>query len=90
MKVVLTCGRVASHAIVRRIEGYHGRQKGEKEDVNQLLPLSHTCMFSLELPHYTTLEAITDRITYAMVHCADIDTDSARRSVYRILCSALL
>lgn len=30
-----------------RIEPYHGRQQGAKEDVNQLLPLSHTCMFSL-------------------------------------------
>lgn len=38
------------------------------------------CLFTTqELPQYTTLEAMTERVTYAMIHCADIDTDSARR-----------
>ncbi len=36
-------------------------------DVNRMLPISHTCFFSIELPAYTTLDAMTDRVSFAMV-----------------------
>jgi len=48
-------------------------------DVNKMLPVSHTCFCSLELPRYTNLDAIVDRLTYAMQNCAVIDGDSARQ-----------
>jgi hypothetical protein len=34
---------------------------------NDMLPVSHTCFFTIDLPEYTTLEACTAKITYAMV-----------------------
>jgi hypothetical protein len=34
---------------------------------NDMLPVSHTCFFTIDLPEYTTLEAITAKVTYAMV-----------------------
>jgi hypothetical protein len=32
-----------------------------------MLPITHTCYFSIELPDYSTLEIMTERITFAMV-----------------------
>ncbi len=39
------------------------------ENVDRMLPIAHTCFFSIELPAYTTLDAITDRVSFAMVWC---------------------
>jgi hypothetical protein len=51
------------------------------------LPISHTCFFSLELPRYSSLEIMHEKILYAITHCIAIDADdtsvaqdAARRS----------
>jgi len=55
----------------------HSREDSAK-DVNKMLPITHTCFFSLELPKYTNLDAMTDRMTYAMMTSTEIDGDGAQ------------
>jgi len=61
-----------------RLENYRGAKTDENKQ-DMLLPVSHTCMFSLELPKYSTLDIMTERVTFAMVHCAVIDGDGLSR-----------
>lgn len=42
---------------------------------NSSFPKSHTCFFTVDIPEYTTLEAMTDRMRYAIENCTAIDTD---------------
>jgi len=46
-------------------------------DVNKALPISHTCFFSVEMPMYTSLDAMTSRIRLAMDSTGVIDGDSS-------------
>eukprot|EP00455_Lapot_gusevi_P053295 TRINITY_DN828_c0_g1_i6.p1 TRINITY_DN828_c0_g1~~TRINITY_DN828_c0_g1_i6.p1 ORF type:complete len:913 (+),score=475.06 TRINITY_DN828_c0_g1_i6:344-2740(+) len=46
--------------------------------LDDMLPITHTCFFSIELPRYSTLDIMTERITYAMVNCSAIDGDGAQ------------
>lgn len=48
-------------------------------DVNRMLPVAHTCFFSLDLPPYTTLEAMTDRVLFAALNTDAIDADGSAR-----------
>mmetsp|Transcript_7887 Transcript_7887/g.7758 ORF Transcript_7887/g.7758 Transcript_7887/m.7758 type:complete len:270 (-) Transcript_7887:37-846(-) len=43
--------------------------------VNNYLPISHTCFFTIDLPPYTTKEAMKSKLLYAVTHCTDIDLD---------------
>jgi len=61
-----------------KIQPYRARSQGA--DVNKFLPVTHTCFFSIEMPAYTSLDAMTDRIRYSMLNCAAIDGDSARQN----------
>jgi hypothetical protein len=38
-------------------------------DVNTYLPVAHTCFFQLDLPAYTTKEAMRTKLVYAITHC---------------------
>lgn len=38
-------------------------------------PVSHTCFFSLELPRYSTLEIMKEKLRYAIFNCEAIDGD---------------
>ena len=38
-------------------------------------PVAHTCFFSLELPSYSSLEVMKDKLRYAIFNCWAIDTD---------------
>jgi hypothetical protein len=39
----------------------------------------YVCVLQIELPRYTTLEAMTERMRYAMMHSNFIDADGARQ-----------
>ena len=39
------------------------------------LPVSHTCFFSLELPAYSCLEVMKEKLRYAIFNCQAIDGD---------------
>ena len=43
--------------------------------VDQYLPVSHTCFMSLELPRYSSLEIMRDKLKYAIFNCQAIDGD---------------
>jgi hypothetical protein len=43
--------------------------------VNNYMPVSHTCFFTLDLPAYTTKEAMEQKLLYAITHCTAIDLD---------------
>ena len=45
--------------------------------VNNYMPVSHTCFFTLDLPAYTTKEAMRVKLTYAITHCTAIDLDGS-------------
>ena len=45
--------------------------------VNNYMPVSHTCFFTLDLPAYTTKEAMQQKLLYAITHCTAIDLDGA-------------
>ena len=36
---------------------------------------AHTCFFSIDLPEYTSLEVMQERLLYAITECRVIDTD---------------
>ena len=45
------------------------------DNVDGMLPVSHTCFFSLELPRYSSLELMKTRLRYAIHNCTAIDGD---------------
>jgi hypothetical protein len=45
--------------------------------VNNYMPISHTCFFTLDLPAYTSKEAMRQKLTYAITHCTAIDLDGS-------------
>lgn len=40
-----------------------------------MLPVAHTCFFSLDLPPYSSYEVTRSKILYAIVNCQAIDAD---------------
>ncbi|CAF3325918.1 unnamed protein product [Rotaria socialis] len=44
-------------------------------NVDETLPKSHTCYFTLDLPPYSTKEIMYERLNYAITYCSSIDTD---------------
>ena len=48
---------------------------GGKQNVDLLLPRSHTCFFSLQLPPYSALEIMKERFLYAFNNTASMDRD---------------
>ncbi|CAF0926116.1 unnamed protein product [Rotaria sordida] len=45
------------------------------EEVDKVLPRSHTCFFAIDLPEYSTTEIMYERLSYAITHCSSIDGD---------------
>ena len=61
-------GRLSQRFIVSDL----GRQEG---DANTRLPTASTCFFDLHLPRYTSADALTERLKYAIYNCRGIDLD---------------
>ena len=38
-------------------------------DANMMLPVAHTCFFSIELPRYTSYEILKAKLLYAITNC---------------------
>ncbi len=47
-----------------------------------MLPVAHTCFFSIELPKYSVYEILRDKLKYAITHCQAIDTDGRAFDVW--------
>ena len=54
--------------------------------IDRQLPSSHTCGFALELPAYSSLDIMVERVLYAINHCSEVDADGgmARTGNYRV------
>jgi len=48
---------------------------GSGADRDGMLPVAHTCFFSLDLPPYSSYEVTRSKILYAIVNCQAIDAD---------------
>jgi len=48
---------------------------GDSHNVDMLLPRSHTCFFSLQLPPYSAMEIMKERFLYAFNNTASMDRD---------------
>jgi len=46
------------------------------DNIDQFLPISHTCFFQLELPRYSSLDIMHQKILYAITHCTAVDGDN--------------
>jgi len=40
-----------------------------------MLPSSHTCFFTLDLPNYSSIDVLRNKLLYAINNCVSIDTD---------------
>jgi hypothetical protein len=49
--------------------------KANQAEIDQQLPISHTCGFALELPAYSNVNIMTERILYAVRNTGAIDAD---------------
>jgi hypothetical protein len=50
-------------------------QSFNKSPADSYFPLAHTCFFSIELPRYSSLEVMRDKLLYAIFNCEAIDGD---------------
>lgn len=45
--------------------------------VNNFMPVTHTCFFTIDLPAYTNKESMKQKLLYAITHCTAIDLDGS-------------
>ncbi|CAF3947497.1 unnamed protein product, partial [Rotaria sordida] len=50
-------------------------------ETDQMLPRAHTCFFILDLPEYSTIEIMYERLNYAITNCSSIDADGMMNDV---------
>ena len=50
-------------------------QSFNRSPADSYFPVAHTCFFSLELPAYSTLTIMTEKLRYAIFNCMAIDGD---------------
>lgn len=50
-------------------------------DPNNSLPRAATCFFAIELPEYSSVDVLREKLLYAIENCLDIDTDFRARDV---------
>ncbi|CAF2939168.1 unnamed protein product [Rotaria sp. Silwood2] len=58
----------SSKFIINTYDVYQG-------EVDQVLPRSHTCFFTIDLPAYSTTDIMYERLNYAITCCSSIDGD---------------
>lgn len=52
-----------------------------KSPADNYFPLAHTCFFSIELPRYSTLEIMREKLLYAIFNCEAIDGDDTATGI---------
>lgn len=50
-------------------------QSFNKHPPDAYYPVAHTCFFSLDLPRYSSLELMREKLRYAIFNCEAIDAD---------------
>ena len=56
-------------------------QSFNKQPADAYYPVAHTCFFSLELPRYSSLELMKQKLRYAIFNCEAIDGDDTSTGV---------
>ena len=59
------------------------RLRVQASRADMFLPVGHTCFFTIDLPRYSSLRVLREKLLYAITHCTVIDADNtsaARRS----------
>jgi len=56
--------------------------KKASADPDMMLPVAHTCFFSIELPKYSSYELLRDKLKYAITNCQAIDTDGRAYDIW--------
>jgi len=54
----------------------HTLSQSRGKNPDDYLPVAHTCFFQLELPEYSSIEVMFQRMMYACTHCTSIDGDN--------------
>ncbi len=71
-RLPLTAGGFSSQF---RIQGF------DQSPADSYFPVAHTCFFSLELPAYSTLNIMKQKLLYAIFNCVAIDGDDTGAGV---------
>jgi hypothetical protein len=58
----------------------HSKSNQNSANVNNYLPDTHTCFFTLDLPRYTSMETLYNKMLYAIVNCVSVDGDGSLNS----------
>jgi len=53
----------------------HPASQALGKNPDDYLPVAHTCFFQLELPEYSNMETMYQKIMFACTHCSSIDGD---------------
>ncbi|CAF1248084.1 unnamed protein product [Rotaria sordida] len=53
----------------------------DNQVADKMLPRSHTCFFTLDLPEYSTTDIMYERLNYAFTNCPSIDGDGIMNDV---------
>ncbi len=48
----------------------------QKKNPDKYLPVAHTCFFQLELPEYSSVDIMYQKVLFAITHCTSIDMDN--------------
>jgi len=51
-------------------------------EADKMLPVAHTCFFSIELPRYTEYDILREKLLYAITNCQAIDTDGRAYEIW--------
>ena len=65
----------------------------DREEIDKYLPIGHTCFFSIDLPNYSTIDILREKLIYALDNCLTIDADlttNARAAAAQDLSELLL
>jgi len=69
---------LSSAGFSRKFEIMKHSRSGTRPGIDdKLFPVGHTCFFQIELPRYTTVDVMAERVLFAIRNCADIDADSS-------------
>ncbi len=52
-------------------------QNFDRSPADNYFPASHTCFFTIDLPRYSSVQVMKDKLRYAIFNCEAIDTDGS-------------
>ncbi|GLE04499.1 hypothetical protein PINS_up013454 [Pythium insidiosum] len=56
-----------------KLQSFNKQQPGQPADA--YLPIAHTCFFAVEMPIYSSIDVLRQKLLYAIYNCQEIDAD---------------